>query len=164
MTARRTVTVPAWIELTMVVREQQTDASYSYGDGEDDGDVTMIRPPQTVEVTVKAKAKREFIRYFFKRRDAQAGSELHFTNGHIWIVQEPLDHLKTVLPGFVEVHSSGAPSEIMVHPDNVRFFHGLVPPLGSSTIPAGSVLTFPNGHKLAVTEGYDDLNAKFGLN
>lgn len=161
---RRTQTVSPWIELTLVVREEQMQPEVDYGDGEDDLDVLMRSPPQIVEVTTKVKAKRDYIRYFFGRRDLREGVELHFTNGHIWVVQESFEAVSALLPGFTEVHSNGAPTAILVNPDTVRFFHGHFPPLGSTEAPAGSRVTFPNGNKLEVTESYDELNAKFGMN
>lgn len=168
MTARRTTaavaalmaSVPNWIELTMVAREEPV-ATQS-GDGEDDGELEA--QITTVEIVTKTKVQRAHVRYFYGRRDAQPGSEVHFTNGHVMIVQEPLEAVKGLLPGFVEVHVSGAPSEVMVNPTNVRFMHGHVAQLGSSEAPTGTRLTFPNGNKLEVTEGYDELAPQFGVN
>lgn len=155
--------VPSWVELTMVVREEQTVPNHEYGDGEDDEDIVTTEPAQTIEITTKAKVQRGFVRYFMSRRDNQSGSELHFTNGHVMIVQEGLADIGNMLPGFVPVHCSGAPSEVQVNPENVRFLHGHVPALGG-TEASGSRLTFPNGNKLEVLDSYDELAARFGVN
>lgn len=168
MTARRNgnvTQVASWLELTMVVREEQQTAPVQYGDGEDDGDILAeSAAATTVEIVTKAKMQRAWIRYFYARRDAQPGSEVHFTNGHIMIVQEPLADVKAVLPGFVEVHASGAPSEIMVNPATVRFLHGHVAPLSGGAATPGTRLTFPNGNKLEVSEAYEALAGQFGCN
>lgn len=168
MTARRNATVAtaaSWIVLTMVAREDQVRAEPTViGDGEDDGDILSDATVTTVEVVTKAKVARAHVRYFYGRRDAQVGSEVHFTNGHVMIVQEPLADVKNMLPGFVEVHVSGAPSEVMINPATVRFMHGHYPQLGQIAAEPGSKLTFVNGHGLEVSESFDELAGQFGIN
>lgn len=169
MTARRNAiaasTAASWIVLTMVVREEQVRGEPTMiGDGEDDGVLLTNADVSIVEITTKTRTARIYIRYFYARRDAQVGSEVHLTNGHVMIVQEPLDEVKAMLPGFVEVHASGAPSEIMVNPTTVRFMHGHYPQLGQTQAEPGSKLTFANGHKLEVTESFDELAGQFGVN
>lgn len=173
MTARRTTTavaalmasVPNWIELTMVVREEQVASPSAHHNGEDDDDGANLEARITiVEIVTKAKLQRNYVRYFYGRRDDQPGSEIHFTNGHVMIVQEPLAAVKALLPGFVETHVSGAPSEVLINPTKVRFMHGHVAQLGSNEVQPGTRLTFPNGNKLEVTESYDELAPQFGIN
>ena len=179
MTARRTnpavtalmASVPNWIELTMVAREEQRPVTSvepnEMANGEDDGpsgSEDFEVATTTVEIVTKVNLQRGHIRYFFSRRDGQSGCEVHSTNGHVMIVQEPLETVKNLLPGFVEVHSSGAPSEVMVNPTNVRFYHGHYPRLGSTEAEPGTKLTFPNGHPFHVTESYEEVKALFGVN
>lgn len=158
MTRRNTNNVlqSSFVEMTKVVREQATEAQVMIGDGEDDGEQVLTSPP-TVEVVTKVKARPEFIRYIFARRDNRPGSEVYFTNGHIFVVQDTVAALKVILPTFVDVHSSGAPSDILVNPALVRYFEAVVDG-------TGSLLSFPNGNKLLVTETYDELYGKFAAN
>lgn len=158
--------VSTFIKFTRVTGDQPATPT---GDGEDDG--VMFEAPESggADITEKFSLRGSQIRYFIKRRDNKPGSEVFSINGNVQIVQETPEHIAEKLPQAVKLHSVtfgasrrvmlGSPVDIHVNPDVVRSFG----PFRNGGDSEGSLLTFPNGNKLAVTESYDEVGALPGF-